>query len=101
MVSSMEIVSLKNTKLGLNVMESLGYDKDKIKLIINRFNTSYGISKKEVEEAFKDDIFAFIPDEEKNVIVSVNKGLPLCDDIRYLKYKTGKAIDTMCKSLIE
>ena len=38
MVSTMEIVALKNTKLGLRVMESLGYDKDKVKLVINRFN---------------------------------------------------------------
>ena len=101
MVSTMEIVALKNTKLGLRVMESLGYDKDKVKLVINRFNSNYGISKKEVEEAFKDGIFAFIPDEEKTVVVSVNKGLPLCDDNKYYKLKIGKAIEVMCKDLDE
>jgi pilus assembly protein CpaE len=101
MVSTMEIVALKNTKLGLKVMESLGYEKDKVKLVINRFNSNYGISKKEVEEAFKDGIFAFIPDEEKTVTVSVNKGLPLCDDNKYYKLKIGKAIEVMCKDLAE
>jgi len=99
MVSTMEIVALKNTKLGLRVMESLGYDKDKVKLVINRFNTNYGISKKEVEEAFKDGVFATIPDEEKTIITSVNKGLPLCDDNKYYKLKVGKAIEVMCKDL--
>ncbi|HEY5584950.1 MAG TPA: response regulator [Ruminiclostridium sp.] len=101
MVSTMEIVALKNTKLGLRVMESLGYDKDKVKIVINRFNSSYGISKKEVEEAFKDGIFAAIPDEEKTVISSINKGLPLCDDNRYYKLKIRKAIEVMCKGLAE
>lgn len=101
MVSTMEIVALKNTKLGIKVMESLGYEKDKVKLVINRFNSSYGISKKEVEDAFKDGVFAFIPDEEKTVIVSVNKGVPLCDDNKYSKLKIGKAIDVMCKELKE
>ncbi|MDS0525885.1 response regulator [Clostridium sp. SHJSY1] len=100
MISTMEIVALKNTKLGLGVMDSLEYDKDKVKLVINRFNTNYGISKKEVEEAFKGGVFAFIPDEEKNVAISVNKGLPLCDTNKYYKLKIGKAIDNMCKDLI-
>jgi len=99
MVSTMEIVALKNTKLGLRVMDSLGYDKDKVKLVINRFNTSYGISKKEVDETFKDGVFSYIPDEEKSVVVSVNKGVPLCDDDKYYKLKIGKAIDAMCKDL--
>ncbi|RMD00363.1 response regulator [Clostridium autoethanogenum] len=101
MVSTMEIIALKNTKLGLKVMESVGYDKDKVKLVINRFNVKYGINKKEVEEAFKDSVFAFIPDEEKTVIASVNKGIPLCHDDKYYKLKVGKALDEMCKSLIE
>jgi len=101
MVSTMEIVALKNTKLGLKVMESLGYDKDKVKIVINRFNSSYGISKKEVEDAFKDGIYAAIPDEEKTVISSINKGLPLCDDKRYYRLKITKAIEAMCKGLAE
>lgn len=101
MVSTMEIVALKNTKLGFRVMESLGYDRDKVKLVVNRFNAKYGINKKEVEEAFKDGVFAFIPDEEKTVITSVNKGLPLCDDNKYHKFKIGKALDEMCKDLIK
>ncbi|WP_254306704.1 hypothetical protein [Clostridium sp. 001] len=82
-------------------MESVGYDKNKVKLVINRFNVKYGINKKEVEEAFKDGVFAFIPDEEKTVIASVNKGIPLCHDDKYYKLKVVKALDEMCKSLIK
>lgn len=99
LVSTTEIVALKNTKLGLKVMESLGYDKNKVKLVINRFNSSYGISKKEVEEAFKDNIFAVIPDDERVVITSINKGQPFCDDPKYHKLKIGKAIEEMSKNL--
>jgi pilus assembly protein CpaE len=99
LVSTMEIVSLKNTKLGLGVMESLGYDKDKVKLVINRFNLNYGISKKEVEEAFKDGIFAVIPDDEKVVATSVNKGQPFCDDNRYNKSKVARAIELLSNDI--
>jgi pilus assembly protein CpaE len=98
-VSTMEIAALKNTKLGLRVMESLGYEKDKVKLVVNRFNTDYGISRKEVEEAFKDGIFAVIPEEEKTVVVSVNKGQPFCGERKFSKSKVGQAVEMMCKDL--
>lgn len=98
-VSTMEIVALKNTKLGLGVMQSLGYDKDKVKLIINNFTTKYGIGKAEVEGAFREGIFAMIPEEEKTVRISVNTGQPFCDTPKYEKLKIGKAISIMCKDL--
>ena len=98
-VSTMEIASLKNTKLGLGVMNSLGYDKNKVKLIINSFTTKYGISKAEVEGAFRDGIFAMIPEEQSTVSTSVNSGKPFCDCPKYDKLKIGKAIALMCKDL--
>ena len=98
-VTTMEIVALKNTKLGLGVMQSLGYDKNKVKLIINNFTTKYGISKTEVEGAFKDGIFAMIPEDQKTVSISVNRGQPFCDSPKYDKLKIGKAIAIMCKDL--
>lgn len=99
LVTTTEIAALKNTKLGLGVMESLGYDKNKVKLVINRFSSKYGISIKEVMDALKSDVFAVIPDEEKEVIASINKGQPFCDDNKYCKLKICKAIEGMCKNL--
>jgi len=100
-VSTMEIVALKNTKLGFGVMQSLGYEKNKVKLIVNRFNQNYGISKSDVEAAFKDNILAMIPEDDKIVYNSVNKGLPFCDNSKYFKDKIGKAIQLMCEKLDE
>lgn len=98
-VSTMEIVSLKNTKLGLQVMQSLNYEKDKVKLVVNRCTSNYGISKGDVEEVFKDNIFVMIPDEEKIVSTSVNSGHPFCDEPKYHKSKIGKAVKDMCQNL--
>lgn len=100
-VSTMEIVALKNTKLGLQVMKSLNYGKDKVKLVINRCTTKYGISKSDVDSVFKDNIFAMIPEEEKAVSVSVNRGEPLCDEPKYYKFKIGKSIREMCENLVK
>jgi pilus assembly protein CpaE len=98
-VTTMEIVAMKNTKLGFGVMHSLGYDNNKVKLIINRVTTSYGISKKEVEAVFSDNIFAMIPVDENTVSISVNNGKPFCNNIKLGKLKIVKAIEEMCKAL--
>jgi len=100
-VSTMEIASLKNTKLGMNVMESLGYDQNKVKLIINRFTTKFGVSKGDVEDVFKDGIYAMIPDDEKTVSLSVNRGEPFAGKGRLGKSKVEKAIEAMCISILE
>lgn len=99
-ISAMDIVSLKNAKLGLKVMESLGYDENKIKFVINRFTTDYGITKKEVEEIFNNNIFAILPEDAKTVNISVNQGLPFTNSDKFNKVKLGKALEIMCKSLI-
>jgi len=99
LVSTMEIVSLKNTKLGMRIMQSLGYDKKKVKLVINRFTTSYGISKRDIEEVFEDGIFAIIPEEDKTVNISVNKGMPFSAATNYNKQKISKALEVMCRNL--
>jgi len=100
-VSTMEIVALKNSKLGLNVMKSLRYEKEKVKLVINKMNSSYGISIKDVENTFQDGIAGIIPVEDKTVNLSINKGQPFCDGAKYNKLKIGKAVDNLCKSLFK
>ena len=62
-------------------MESLGYDKNKVKVVINNFIQSYGISKAEVESVFKNELFCTDSrGSKKSVTVSVNKGEPFCDN---------------------
>ena len=100
-VTTSEIVSLKNAKLGLGVMKSLGYDKGKLELIINKFTTSYGINRTELEEAFEGDVFTLIPEDEKTVNLSVNRGQPFCANARYNKLKVGNSIKLMCEKLLD
>lgn len=98
-ISNMDIVSLKNTKLGLSVMKTLGYDNKKLKIVINRYTTDYGISRADVEETLKHEIFALVPDDEKTVVNSINSGKPFIDNNKLYKSKIVKAIENMCQSL--
>lgn len=75
-VSSMDLPTIKNVKLCLEIMESINYSKDKIKLILNRANSEGGMEQEEVEETLHDTFMATVPSEGKVVVLSVNRGIP-------------------------
>lgn len=99
-VSTMETVSLKNTQLGMRIMQSFDYHPNKVKLIINRFTTYYGVNKKDIEEVFKEGIFAMIPEEENTVNISVNTGVPFYKLNEYNRKKICRALEGMCENLV-
>lgn len=98
-VSTLENVSLKNTKLGMRIMHSLGYDKDKVKLVINRFKMNYRMNPKDIEEVVKDGVFAMIPEEEKTISIINSKNGSWCKTTKNSKQKLGIALEVMCKEL--
>lgn len=76
-ISTLDLPSIKNTKNGLEVMKSLNYSSDKVKLVINKSNEGYGIKHSDFKDALNVDIWATIPDDPAAVTVSVNNGHPL------------------------
>lgn len=75
-VAALDLPTVKNIKLGLEIMQSLGYNDEKVRLVLNRANSEGGIVAREVESSFKQDFIADIPSEGKTVVSSVNKGIP-------------------------
>ena len=75
-VAAMDLPTIKNVKLCLEIMESLGYGQDKIKLILNRANSESGMHVEEVAETLRYPFTATLPSDGKTVVASVNKGIP-------------------------
>lgn len=76
MVTTMGLPTLKNVKLGLEVMDSLQYPEEKIKIVVNRFSRHFGISIDDVQEVLDKKISVCIPEDNKTVIQAANKGYP-------------------------
>jgi pilus assembly protein CpaE len=76
MVGMLDSLSLKNTKLGLETLELMGYDPDRIRLLLNRADTRVGIGHDEVLTITgrKPDIL--VP-SDREVPCSVNEAVPL------------------------
>jgi pilus assembly protein CpaE len=76
MVGMLDSLSLKNTKLGLETLELMGYDPERIRLVLNRSDTRVGIARDEVEA-----IIARVPDilvpSDRDIPRSFNEGVPI------------------------
>jgi pilus assembly protein CpaE len=77
LLTTQDIPSLKNARLFLDLTDMLGIDRRRILFTMNRFDKRIGITPERVSENFKQEIVAVIPLDERVVVPSVNRGLPL------------------------
>lgn len=75
-VTTQEIPAVKNVSLFLEVMHTLGVMRERLVLVINRFDKRIAITPERVGKNLKQDVAAVIPLEEKVVINAVNRGIP-------------------------
>jgi pilus assembly protein CpaE len=76
MVGMLDSLSLKNTKLGLETLELMGYKRDRIRILLNRADTNVGVTQDDVTT-----IVGRAPDvcvsSNRDVVRSVNEGSPI------------------------
>ena len=76
LVSTLDSLSLKNTKLGLETLELMGYDEERIRLVLNRADTKVGITPTDVAEILGRRPDVLVP-SSRDVTRSVNEGVPI------------------------
>jgi pilus assembly protein CpaE len=76
MVGMLDSLSLKNTKLGLETLDLMGYDTEKLTLVLNRADSRVGITPGDVST-----IIGRVPDvlvpSDREIPRSVNEGIPI------------------------
>jgi pilus assembly protein CpaE len=75
-VGMLDSPSLKNTKLGLETLELMGYSSNRIALVLNRADTRVGITHEDVEAIIGRTPEVLIP-SERQIPISVNDGTPI------------------------
>jgi pilus assembly protein CpaE len=76
MVGTLDSLSLKNTKLGLETLQLMDYDPKKIQLVLNRADTRVGISQHDVVSILGSQPDVFIP-SDREIPRAVNEGIPI------------------------
>ena len=95
-VSNQEVTGLKDTKICLKVMETLNYDSEKVKLIVNLSEDRYGVTKTTVQKAFDYEIIGYLPEDIKCARSSINTGIP----VALSKNAFTKPFISLCKHMI-
>jgi pilus assembly protein CpaE len=73
---SLEITSIKNMRLFLEVAEQLGYGSDKIRLVLNRADSTLGIRVADVEHSIGRKVDHTIVSDGRSVVYALNRGVP-------------------------
>ena len=73
---SLEITSIKNMRLFLEVADQLGYEQDKVKLVLNRADSSLGIRVTDVESSIGRKVDHTIVSDGRSVVYALNRGVP-------------------------
>lgn len=77
LVTTLEMPSIKNVRLFLDVAELLQYPRGKIILVANHADSRTGIPVREVSRNLRFDVTATISTDNQAVTNSVNRGVPL------------------------
>ena len=68
---------IRDAKRLLDVFRSLGYARDKIKLLLNRYEKGGEIRLEDLERTLGTSVFKTLPNSFKAVATSVNQGVPI------------------------
>jgi pilus assembly protein CpaE len=75
-IAALEITTIKNVRLFLEVADQLDYERSKIRLVINRSDAAQGIRIGDVEASIRRPIDGSIVSDGRLAVLAVNRGVP-------------------------
>ncbi len=97
MVTTQEIPAIKNARLFLDLLQTMGIDRERIVFTLNRYDRRIAITPERIGENLKQEIVAAIPLDEKIVITAVNRGVPFMIDNKI--QPVGKGIFSLAEAI--
>jgi pilus assembly protein CpaE len=76
LVGMLDSLSLKNTKLGLETLDLMGYGRERVRLVLNRADTNVGVTQEDVVAVIGRQPDVLVP-SHRDVARSVNEGVPV------------------------
>jgi pilus assembly protein CpaE len=95
---TLEITSLKNVRVFMEIAEKLGYGDEKVQLVANRNDSSGGIKASDVEASLGRKIPHTIVSDGRTLVLAVNRGVPFV--ISHRDSQVSKDIFTLAGRLV-
>jgi pilus assembly protein CpaE len=97
-VGMLDSLSLKNTKLGLETLELMGYDTGRITVLLNRSDSRIGISAEDVSTIVGRTPDVFVP-SDREIAKSMTDGVPIV--IAAERSEAAKAFRTLADRYVD
>jgi pilus assembly protein CpaE len=75
-VGTLDSLSLKNTKLGLETLDLMGYESERIAMVLNRADSKVGVTQDDVTAVIGRSADILVP-SHRDIARSVNEGKPV------------------------
>ena len=95
MVTTPEISAVRNIKSSILTLQELNFPKSKIKVVLNKADTSGQIKSKDVESTLNQELYSVIDADYKQAMLSLNNGIPLT--VSKPKSPLGKSFPSLAK----
>jgi len=80
LVTTQDIPSIKNCRLFLDLLQTLGVERSRILFVMNRYDKRINITPERVAENLKQEVALSIPLDEATATKAVNRGVPFVLD---------------------
>lgn len=97
LVTTQDIPAIKNARLFLDLLQTMGFDREHLVFVMNQYDKRIGITPERVSENLKEKIATVIPIDERVVIPAVNRGVPFMLDNR--AQPVGKGIFALAEAV--
>ena len=96
LVVAMDVPTLKNAKLSLEVIEGL-HHSSKVQVVLNRTSKDLGMDPRDVKKSLNLKVSYEIPSDGRSLVAALNQGVPFVTS--YPQSKASEAIRTMAGKL--
>jgi pilus assembly protein CpaE len=76
LIMRLDFASLCNTRRSLDYLEQCGVNRDRVRLVVNRYGQPKEVPAAKAEEALGGKIFHYVPDDPKTINRANNNGIP-------------------------
>jgi len=80
LVTTQDIPAIKNCRLFLDLLQTLGIERERILFVMNRFDKRINITPERVADNLKQAVASVIPLDEQTATKAVNRGVPFVLD---------------------
>jgi pilus assembly protein CpaE len=77
LILTLDIPAIRSTQRALEIFDRLGYPRQKVKIVVNRWSKQIDLDLRQVEKFLHEPVIGFVPSDYQTAVNSINLGEPL------------------------